>query len=227
MSEADDATTQRDRSPGFPCIALEDALQRLVEFENRFKRSGARPEKTKDAWGIKNAAYAGRIAAALRYFGLLDYQGQGAARAVVVSKAGRKYLSAQQEETKREVIVAAALRPTQIEKYWKDWGDDRPADAACLDRLTIKDGFSAVGARDFLKVYDATIAFAKLFGERELTAGLLSKGASFRLIVSGQIGVKELERLISKLEIDKEILAETDDDGQAAEVLDSWDWPRP
>jgi hypothetical protein len=45
-------------------------------------------------------------------------------------------------------------------------------------------------------------------GERELTTGLLSKESSFRLIVSGPVGVKEIERLISKLEIDKEILAE-------------------
>lgn len=45
-------------------------------------------------------------------------------------------------------------------------------------------------------------------GERELTTGLLSKDASFRLIVSGDIGVREIERLIRKLEIDKEILAD-------------------
>lgn len=45
-------------------------------------------------------------------------------------------------------------------------------------------------------------------GERELTTGLLSKGASFRLIVSGNVGVKEIERLIKKLEFDKEILAD-------------------
>ena len=49
-------------------------------------------------------------------------------------------------------------------------------------------------------------------GERELTTGLLSKGASFRLIVSGTIGEKEIERLIKKLELDKEILAEQDED---------------
>jgi hypothetical protein len=46
----------------------------------------------------------------------------------------------------------------------------------------------------------------------------LSKDASFRLIVSGNIGVKEIERLIKKLELDKEILAESDptDDGNEA-----------
>jgi hypothetical protein len=36
----------------------------------------------------------------------------------------------------------------------------------------------------------------------------LAKEASFRLIVNGKIGVKEIERLIQKLEIDKEILAD-------------------
>jgi hypothetical protein len=52
-------------------------------------------------------------------------------------------------------------------------------------------------------------------GERELTTGLLSKDASFRLIVSGHIGVKEIERLIKKLELDKEILAEQQDEKAA------------
>ena len=38
---------------------------------------------------------------------------------------------------------------------------------------------------------------------------MLAKGASFRLIVSGEIGVKEIERLIAKLELD-EILADAE-----------------
>ncbi len=48
-------------------------------------------------------------------------------------------------------------------------------------------------------------------GERELTTGMLSKGASFRLIVSGQVGEKEIERLIRKLALDKEILADANE----------------
>jgi hypothetical protein len=50
----------------------------------------------------------------------------------------------------------------------------------------------------------------KMSGERTLTKGMLSKEATFELIVTGQIGVKEIERLIAKLELDKEILAEPD-----------------
>ena len=56
-------------------------------------------------------------------------------------------------------------------------------------------------------------------GERELTTGLLSKDANFRLIVSGQIGVKEIEMLIKKLELDKEILAGQETEAQAKKLF--------
>jgi hypothetical protein len=246
MTDASETAGQRDRSPAYPNISLQSALERLGEFDAHFKRSPARAEKIGDAWGIKGKAYVDRTTAALRYFGLLEYQGTGKDRRIVLSEEGRKYLRAQQEETKREVIKGAALRPKQIAKFWGMWGRDRPADAACLDDLAFKYGFSQKGARDFLRIYDETITFAGLSesdksspetgeeepdyaenedenadirqppkgklktmaGERELTTGLLSKDANFRLIVSGPIGVKEIERLIKKLEFDKEILAD-------------------
>jgi len=261
MTEDAKSTGQKERSPAYPLIPLEAALERLTAFEAYFKRSAARLGKVGDAWGIKAKAYADRTLAALRYFGLIEYQGAGKERRVVISDEGRKYLRSQQEETKREVLRAAALRPKQIAKFWDEWGKDRPGDAVCLDDLMFKHGFSEAGAKNFLKVYDDTIGFAKLSdsdkispknegvesqvdngdnatsdfnspsppsgnqkqrvtlmaGERELTTGLLSKNASFRLIVNGAIGVKEIERLIKKLEFDKEILAdiEPEDDEPA------------
>ena len=257
MTEVNDNATQRDRSPAYPIVPLEVALARLVEFEAHFKRTAARREKVGEAWSIKAKAYADRTLAALGYFGLLEYKkGAGDGPDIVISEEGRKYLRAQQEQTKQEVVKAAALRPKQIVKFWANWGADRPADAACIDELTMKNGFSVGGARDFLKVYDDTISFAKLSdsdkiapdlrgeefqeradkdvqpqphpvqrqkaklmeGERELTTGLLSKGASFRLIVTGHVGEKEIERLIKKLELDKEILADASSDGEDNEA---------
>ena len=246
-------SSQRDRSPAYPNIPLKAAIERLVEFDAHFKRSPARPEKIGEAWGIKGKAYVDRTTAALRYYGLLQYQGGGKDRYIVTSDWGKAYLRSAQEETKQTVIKKAALLPKQIAFFWSQWGTDRPADAACLDELMFNHRFGEAGARDFLKVYDATITYAGLtgsdkpdpiagahppeeedagvealeeqnpppspvgkvkvmVGERELTTGLLAKEASFRLIVSGKIGVKEIERLIQKLEIDKEILADQDDE---------------
>jgi hypothetical protein len=42
--------------------------------------------------------------------------------------------------------------------------------------------------------------------------GQIRTDTSFRLIVTGNIGVKEIERLIKKLELDKEILADENKD---------------
>ena len=41
---------------------------------------------------------------------------------------------------------------------------------------------------------------------------IAGKRCQLRLIVTGNIGVKEIERLIKKLELDKEILADQDDE---------------
>ncbi len=260
MADTDESAGQRDRSPAYPIIPLVSALERLAQFEAHFKRSAARPDKVGDAWGIKAKAHASRIAAALRYFGLLEYQSGGGGRSITISDLGRNYLRAQEEKTKREIVASAALKPKQIAIFWNEWGADRPADPACLDELVLKNGFSEAGAREFLKVYDATIAYATpqfgdkvlrhevieaneddldagsggtdddppappppdrkakvMAGERELTTGILSKEANFRLIVSGPVGVKEIERLIAKLELDKEILAEPDHDEDPCE----------
>lgn len=48
------------------------------------------------------------MAAALRYFGLLEYQGAGKDRCIVLSEEGRNYLKAQQPETK--AIIVKELR---------------------------------------------------------------------------------------------------------------------
>jgi hypothetical protein len=48
--------------------------------------------------------------------------------------------------------------------------------------------------------------------ERVLQSGLLSRAASYRVIVSGPVGEAELDRLIAKLEMDKAILADPDID---------------
>ena len=54
--------------------------------------------------------------------------------------------------------------------------------------------------------------------QRMLTQGMLSKGSTFEIIVTGKIGPKEIDTLIRKLEIDKAILADDDENyGEAEE----------
>lgn len=55
-------------------------------------------------------------------------------------------------------------------------------------------------------------------GERVLQDGILSQNATYRIIVSGKIGPKEIDRLIKKLEVDKEILAEPAEDDDFSDI---------
>ena len=162
MSEnIDKAPGRRDRSPQFPSLPLGVALVRLDAFESHFRRSSARPDNIGSAWGVSKP-YADRMVAALRYFGLLTYHGIGKERQIAISKAGRNFLRAQQDEVKQRLIKEAALCPKQISFFWNEWADDRPSDSACLDTLMFTHNFSENGAKDFLKVYDNTISFAGL-----------------------------------------------------------------
>ncbi len=74
-----------------------------------------------------------------------------------------------------------------------------------------RSGFEDFARRDFVQ---NNTNFAS---QRILTKGMLSKGSTFEIIVSGQIGLKELNMLIRKLELDKEILAEGAEDGPDAD----------
>lgn len=53
--------------------------------------------------------------------------------------------------------------------------------------------------------------------ERELQTGMLSSHSTYRILVSGDIGLKEIERMIKKLEFDKEILASENDNSPVRE----------
>jgi hypothetical protein len=252
MADAVEHKAKRDRSPAFPAIPLGEAVDKLIAFEKYFRQHPAAIDKVGLAWGVKQAA---DYLAALRYYGFVEYVGNGTSRQAVITESGRNFLRAQQEAFKQKLLREAALKPKEIAKFWTSWGADRLPDPVCIDELIQRNGFSERGARLFLNTYDGTIAYAKLAqagkiandsavvdngnpdipaqeveppeqevaakappplqrgavimeGERELTTGLLSKDSRFRLIVSGRVGVKEIERLIRKLELDKEILAE-------------------
>jgi hypothetical protein len=154
---------QRDRSPSFPFIPLRVAVARLLKFEEHHKRSPVPPDRIGAAWGMKpNSSQAQQTLAALKAFGLLETRRATDGRYVYISEDGRTYLRAQQDSIKSDVLRRAGLRPKQIAIHWKDWGDDRPSHAVCRDELVLKGEFSEDGAEKFLRVYDETIAFAKL-----------------------------------------------------------------
>jgi len=153
----------KDRSPSFPFIGLPTAIDRLIAFEAKFGRHPTPANKVGLAWGMKEASsQAGQTLAALKAFGMIDYQGSGPDRLSTITDDGRNYLRAQQDSVKREIAQRFARKPKLISTYFETWGAKRPIDAICLDQLVLKGNFTQSAAETFLRVYDATVAYAGL-----------------------------------------------------------------
>ena len=255
--------TPRDRSPSFPSLPLEKAVERARQLFEKAKRHEVRLQDAAVDWGISpKSSAAAQIASTLLAFGLVDLVNVGGERKIKVSEEGWRILEDHRPGVKAELMSEAATKPKLFAEYAEKWKEGRPDNSHAISQLKFDSYFSDDAALKFLRVFDETIPFAKppssdnksdidqsasqkagvavaekpdgtegtvdavkplpspplgkqkqkgilMEGERELTTGLLSKGASFRLIVAGKVGEKEIERLIKKLELDKEILADS------------------
>lgn len=153
----------KDRSPSFPFIGLPAAIDRLVAFEQKFGRHPTPANKVGLAWDMKeSSSQAQQTLAALKSFGMVEYDGSGPARLARISDDGRNFLRAQQDSVKREYVRKFAMTPKVIANYWASWGAKRPIDPVCLDELVLKAKFTQSAAETFLRVYDNTVAFAGL-----------------------------------------------------------------
>ncbi|WP_292077502.1 MULTISPECIES: hypothetical protein [Brevundimonas] len=204
-----EAKTPKDRSPSFPFIPLQTAVERLIAFEQTFGRHETPANKVGRAWKMTDgSSQAFQTIAALKQFGLLDYKGTGPARATFLTEEARKFVRAQQESIKREVIRTAALKPKAMEKFWAMWGTDRPIDDICLDDLHFKHGFTQSAAATFLRVYDETIAFAGLttsdaaeeddfesFGEQDADKSAVEVGDLVQVEINGALTLSQPARV--------------------------------
>ena len=168
-TEEPSGKTPRDRSPSFPFISLKAAIVRLVEFEAKFGRQEPTADRVYLAWGMAgNTSQAQQTLAALKAFGLVQYKGLGPKRPVTISEVGRKFLRAQQESVKKEVLKQFALKPKWIAYFWGKWAADKVPDEIRLGSLVLDHKFNENTAPNFLKVYDDTIVYAGLTSSDKL-----------------------------------------------------------
>ncbi|MBB3644910.1 hypothetical protein FHX14_001073 [Rhizobium sp. BK619] len=109
------------------------------------------------------------------------------------------------------IAISANLPP--LEEGMGDEDDDDDFDIAAIraKRETMKLASSPVAPKQ---------PTAPQHGERVLQDGILSRETTYRIIVKGKIGPREIDRLIKKLELDKEILADAEgEDGEEENIF--------
>lgn len=156
-----DAANKRDRSPSFPYIGLERAVDRARQLYNRARRYEVRLADAATAWGTAPKSSATlQTAAALLAFGLAEDSGAGQNRKIKISDLGFRILEDQRPGARERGLAEAALKPKLIADYAETWKEGRHDDSFCISELKVERGFTAEAATRFLRVFDETIQFA-------------------------------------------------------------------
>lgn len=148
----------RRRSPNYPIIGLEKALERAATLNEKSKGHAA-PVGTVHTWWNYKTATGDQIVAALKAFGLIDVEGIGKDRTIKVSDSARRILRG--DQGKEDRLKTAALKPTLHGELWTKYGADIPDDVARI-YLTDERGFNEASVDEFMAQYKATISYAKL-----------------------------------------------------------------
>jgi hypothetical protein len=166
VTDAPPPTTkkQRPRSPSYPGIDLETALQKAQVVFTEEQRHAAHIDTLYGHWGNKPGSGAGGITlAALKKFGLMVDEGSGDTRRAKLTDDALAILLEERDSPARwEAIKAAALLPKIHAETWEKYGGSLPSDANLRSWLIREKAFTTGGADDFINQLRRTISYAGL-----------------------------------------------------------------
>lgn len=159
------AKRRRGRSPSYPGISIDEALQRAKSLYDQDGQSPGRAVTVLAHWGYGPKSGRGLVVlAALSKYGLIDDQGVGEARRIKVSALAKRILLDQREDSseRRRLIQEAALAPPIHREIWDECGGALPSDENLRHSLIFDRGFTESGASDFTQQFRQTVEFADL-----------------------------------------------------------------
>jgi hypothetical protein len=167
-----DSTRRKQRSPSYPAIGLEAAIQRARTLYQQEGCNSAPVEAVLGHWGYSPKSGAGLVTlAALKKFGLLVDEGSGAQRKAKVSPLALKIILDDREESpeRDEAIRQAALAPAIHKELWEKYNGNLLSDATMRHFLRMDKSFTDSAADELIREFRETASFAKLTVSDSLT----------------------------------------------------------
>jgi hypothetical protein len=163
MSQAEksiDNDSERRRSPSFPVVPIDEAIDRARLIYAQDRRAFTDFETLAGHMGYtvkRKGGRSARMVATLKLYGLLEER-NGQFR---ISETAWKILEMPEDSTERtQLIRQAALNPPMIHKILRHFSGELPSDATLRSHLLFQEKFNADSARDFIRVLRRTIEIA-------------------------------------------------------------------
>jgi hypothetical protein len=157
--------TKKHRSPAYPFIPLEKALQRAREFYNSERRHAAPVGAAIKCWGFSEKSSGGQqTVGALKQYGLMSDDGSGGDRRIRLTELALKILldEVPNSADRAAALRAAALAPKLFEDMFSLWGLDLPSDETIRTLLRRDKGFNDDVLPAVLRSYKETLSYSGL-----------------------------------------------------------------
>lgn len=174
-------TRKKDRSPNFPFISLEAAIERCKAFYEEERRGAAPVPRVAKHWrySVSSSGLIQTIAA-LKSYGLMVDEGSGAERKLRLTEmALRILLDSRPDSTERvELIKRAALNPSVSSDVHGNWPDGLPSDDTLNHSLIFERGFAPQNAARAVRILKENQRFAILSRTEALSLSAQRDGDS-------------------------------------------------
>jgi len=188
------------RSPGYPMISLEEAVQKAMTLWEKDRNNLIPIEAAYEHLGYKSkAGYAARVIAALKKFELI-FEKQSTIK--LTDEAVDLMLHSSSDENYIKIIKNLALKPNIYERILNDNNGILPSDNTLKVQLIKNYGFNPKSVDDFIINFRKTIEFAGLSGvnkeSEEKKKMIISKDSgrgvdSSKLVIEIPIPLSETE----------------------------------
>jgi hypothetical protein len=156
---------KRQRSPSYPGVNLETALERARTLYDRERRGTAPISAILDHWGYSPGTGPGLVTlAALKKFGLLQDEGSGPSRKARLSPLALQIILDDRDDSpeRDRAIRTAALSPTIHQDLWNRFGPELQSDATMRHFLRFDRNFTDKAADELIREFRETVSFAGL-----------------------------------------------------------------
>ncbi len=145
MNDAIEPRKTKERSPSFPFISLEAAIDRARQFYAQEKRSGAPFPVAAEHWGYsQSSSGALQTASALKNYGLMVDEGGGGVRKLKLTDLALRILldTRPDDSDRRQYMRQAALYPSVAADIYSKWPEGLPSESTINHYLVLELGFN-------------------------------------------------------------------------------------